>query len=186
VKTKLVVAAAIVTVIAGGVLVARPVAQAQQTAAEAKEAAPQTPLKVTMVISRYQGEKRTSNLPYTFFINASRTGGSTNLRMGSMVPIPQGVTGSAVASYNYQSIGMSIDCRASVKDDGRYELQLTVQDSQVMSASQGGPVMPPTIQSFTATNNLLLRNGQSVQYTTATDKVSGEVVKIDVTLEVLK
>ena len=67
-NTKLVVAVAIVTVIGSGVLAARPAPPAQQVptpAAEGrqKDALPQTPLKVTVVISRYQGEKRTSNLP---------------------------------------------------------------------------------------------------------------------------
>ena len=96
------------------------------------------------------------------------------------------IGGATVATYNYQNVGMSIDCRAFPQADGRFELRLTVQDSQVTAAAQGTSINAPTIQNFTSTNTLLLRNGQSVQYTTATDKVSGEVVKIDVTLEVLK
>ena len=33
---------------------------------------------------------------------------------------------------------------------------------------------------------MLLRDGQTMQYASATDSVTGEVVKIDVTLNVLK
>jgi hypothetical protein len=41
-------------------------------------------------------------------------------------------------------------------------------------------------RSFRASFVPLLRDGQTVQYTAATDPVSGEVVKIDVTVTVLK
>ena len=33
---------------------------------------------------------------------------------------------------------------------------------------------------------MLLRDGQSAQYSTATDKVNGEVWKVDVTMNVVK
>jgi hypothetical protein len=39
----------------------------------------------------------------------------------------------------------------------------------------------PRYQSFTSSNRLILRDGQTVQYTAATDKTSGEVIKLDVT-----
>jgi hypothetical protein len=46
--------------------------------------------------------------------------------------------------------------------------------------------MPPVLRSFTSNFTILLRDGQTAQYTTATDQVSGEVLKIDATLNVLK
>jgi hypothetical protein len=39
---------------------------------------------------------------------------------------------------------------------------------------------------MTAANNLVLRDGQTRQFTAATDRVTGEVVKVDVTLRVVK
>ena len=44
----------------------------------------------------------------------------------------------------------------------------------------------PAFRSFTSNFNILMRDNQTAQYTTATDQVSGEVLKIDATLNVLK
>jgi hypothetical protein len=167
----------------------RPVQQpaTPQPAATTKQL---TPLKVTVVISRYQGDKRTGSLPFTLWVNTNDQ--PTNLRMGSDVPVPSPTISSGstppVTSYQYRSIGTSIDCTAVGIDDGRFKLSLTVQDSQVFSdAAQGSQVrLPASFQSFTSTTMLLIRDGQTIQYTTATDKASGEVIKIDATLNVVK
>ena len=44
----------------------------------------------------------------------------------------------------------------------------------------------PAFQSFSSSMSVILKDGQSAQYTTATDKVSGEVIKVDVTLNVIR
>jgi hypothetical protein len=151
-----------------------------------------TPLKVTVVISRYQGEKRTGSLPFTMWVNTGDTR-DTNLRMTSEVPVPtstftQSPNPTTVASYQYKSIGTSIDCRAMALGDGRYRLTLGVQDSQVFSDAtpNASSRVPATYQNFTSQSFLLMRDGQTVQYTTAADKASGEVIKVDVTLNVVK
>lgn len=166
-----------------------PQGAASQPAATLK---PLTPLKVTVVISRYQGDKRTGSLPFTLWVNTDDR--PTNLRMGSEVPVPSGTFSSAggqqpppVTSYQYRSIGTSIDCTAVGIDDGRFRLSLAVQDSQVFSDAQGSQSRAPaSFQSFTSNTMLLIRDGQTIQYTTATDKASGEVIKIDATLNVVK
>ena len=43
-----------------------------------------TPLKVSVVVSRFQGEKKLSSLPYTLSVNAGSRG---TLRMGAKVPV---------------------------------------------------------------------------------------------------
>ena len=81
---------------------------------------------------------------------------------------------------------------ASTLDDGRYRLDLTIDDSSVYGDEPGpqGEMKRMgdrlAFRSFKSTNTLILKDGQSTQYTTATDKVSGEVTKIDVTLNVIK
>ena len=55
-------------------------------ALRADEKPPIVPLKVQIVISRYQGEKKVSSLPYTLAVNANLTN-KTSLRVGSQVPI---------------------------------------------------------------------------------------------------
>jgi hypothetical protein len=44
----------------------------------------------------------------------------------------------------------------------------------------------PSFRSFRASDSLVLKDGQTAQFTTAVDKVSGEIVKVDVTLTVVK
>jgi predicted small secreted protein len=44
----------------------------------------------------------------------------------------------------------------------------------------------PAFRSFKGVNTVLLKDGQTRQYTVATDRVTGEVLKVDVTLKVLK
>src|SRR5215216_1585525 len=73
---------------------AEAIARAQQKVAE--EAARQaeakanaiTPLDVEVVISRYQGDKKISSLPYSLSVNAGGRGERTSLRMGASVPMP--------------------------------------------------------------------------------------------------
>jgi hypothetical protein len=161
----------------------------------------QVPLKVQVVLSRYQGEKKISSTPYTMAVVAATAGKSefTRLRMGVDVPIPQtaipsskeGGTTAPVMSYTYRSVGTSFDCKAAIQDAGTFKVDLTVTDTAVMmpeasQAARGGFSGAPTIRSFTSSFSLLLKDGQSAQHTAATDPVSGEVLRVDVTLAVLK
>ena len=146
------------------------------------------PLKVTVTISRFEGEKKTASLPFVMWVNTGRDGGG--IRMSSEVPVPTttvSATGEKSMSYTYRNLGTNIDCSASALGDGTYRLMLSVEDSQVFrgTATQvDGP--RASFQNFRATNQPILRDGQSVQFAVATDKASGEVVKLDVTLNVVK
>jgi hypothetical protein len=140
------------------------------------------PLKVLLTLARYQGDKRISSAPYTLWVTANdpRT---TKLQMGVEMPLQAGT------AINYRNVGTSIDCNAVVGPGGTYKLALTVSDSSVSYAERDKPLSPegqPSFRSFHSTFNILLRDGQTAQYTTATDPVSGEVTKIDIALSALK
>jgi type II secretory pathway component HofQ len=155
---------------------------------------PIVPLKVQIVISRYQGDKKISSLPYSLVVNANAA--RTSIRLGSQVPVlsvAPANKGDAppFSGFQYKDVGTSIDCSAVTQDDGRFRLDITVSDSSVYGEDQVLPGMPkmanaPSFRSFSSTNAVILRDSQSLQYTTATDKVNGEVTKIDVTMNVLK
>ena len=76
-------------------------------------AAPVTPLKVSVVVSRFQGEKKLSSLPYTLSVNA---GSRATLRMGAKVPVMMMMTANMPKDLpqggpvQYQDVGTSIDC----------------------------------------------------------------------------
>jgi hypothetical protein len=95
-----------------------------------------------------------------------------------------------LTSYNYRDIGTSIDARAVSLPDGRFELTITVEDSSVFAeaSADAGPRVAnvPVFRTFSANSTLLLRDGQTGQFTTATDKINGEVLRIEVTVRVVK
>jgi len=189
--TKWVVGMAVVGAVSASAGPTRLIAQAPQEAT-AKPPAPAPQLvKVSIVVAHYQGEKRTVNLPYVFY---AAVGERTLVRTGSQIPIPQTTikAGEApVSSFMYQNVGVNIDCAVDVRGSGIYRVLLNIQDSWVSDAANNRPpatgqLAAPVIQSWSFNNIVLLRDGQTLQYATATDKVSGEVVKIDVSLDVIK
>jgi len=162
-----------------------------------------TPLKVQVLISRYQGEKKLSSLPYTLSVNAggdriNLNAGHASLRMGARVPVMMIMTANMPKDVpqggpvQYQEVGTNIDCNVSATgDDGRFRLEITIEDSSVYgdgpTAGDNKPAPGnPSFRSFKATDSMVLKDGQTAQFTTATDKVSGEIVKVDVTLTVVK
>jgi len=189
-----------VTLCGGGVT-------AQQQASVSQKANSLVPLKVVIVMSRYQGEKRVSSLPYTLSVNANDGApfGPTGefipkyaqLRTGASVPVPSlgapkdSPIQAQVGPVQYKSIGTSIDCAARSTDDGRFRLDVSVEDTSVYSegqSAQGAPKMSdvPSFRTFKTTNALILKDGQSEEFTAAADRITGEVTKVVVTLTVVK
>lgn len=161
-------------------------------------------LKLTIVIARYNGEKKVGSLPFQVMVIPGalpeRDGDRTELQTGARIPVPTttfaaaspgGLPNQPQTSYSYQQFGTNISASARGVDGTAYNIGLNVTDSQLLSESpeqvqyaQG--LRMPRYQSFTSSNRLILRDGQTVQYTAATDKTSGEVIKLDVTLNVIK
>ncbi|HET9942602.1 MAG TPA: hypothetical protein VFR05_04635 [Terriglobia bacterium] len=139
---------------------------------------PLTPLKVQVVIARYEGDKKVSSLPYILAVTANHEPGA-NLRMGSQVPVPMGQ-----GSVDYKNVGTNIDCGATSTDDGRFRVYVSIEDSSVMERRSND--FPPTLRTFLFRNTVVLKDGQTAQFTAAADKVTGEVVKVDVSLVVEK
>ena len=99
----------------------------------------------------------------------------------------------AFPSFTYQDVGINIDCFALSTDDGRFRVEITIQDTSGVLEPKSNPQSEPptlkdipTFRTFTSSQTLILRDGQTTQFTTATDRVSGEVTKVDVTLTVVK
>src|SRR5258708_22063830 len=103
--------------------------------AGAADEKPIIPVKVQLVLTRYQGDKKVGSLPYTLVVNAN--GPRAQLEMGSQVPVPSTTftpkeAGSApLTSYQYRDVGISIDCTAATLDDGRFRIELSIDDSSV-------------------------------------------------------
>ena len=175
---------------------------------EPKPKARPTSLRVQLVIARYQGEKKVGSVPYSFLVTAGTpagiqpllTGMIAKLRMGVEIPVPTTVSdrsGQAIpSSYVYRNVGTNIDCTAEDVGDGLFALRLNVENSSLYSSPEGrspssASEMPlgldiPLFRAFNVSLNPVLRDGQNVQAVASTDLVTGEVVKIDVSLSVVK
>jgi hypothetical protein len=150
------------------------------------------PLKVTVVFTEYDGEKKLSGLPYALFLKADDNSHFVGrVRMGVKVPIWTGVKESAV---QYQDIGSNLDCSAQTAGDGKYVLDLSLERSSIYPNSSEYPAASkpddqphtPLVRAFRANLALLLRDGQTTQNVIATDPLNGHTVKVEVTLNVVK
>ncbi|HXK11772.1 MAG TPA: hypothetical protein VMT70_19160 [Vicinamibacteria bacterium] len=160
-------------------------------------------LRVQLVITRFQGERKVASLPYTLLVTTG--GGRARMRMGVDTPVAVATAapGSGkplTTSFEYRNVGTNIDCAAWDKGDGRYQLNIGLENSSALAlekgpsggASPGGPPVDanptgsPLFRRFDANLDPWLRDGQSVQTVASTDPVTGEVVKVDVTLNVVK
>jgi hypothetical protein len=122
------------------------------------------------------------------------------LRTGAEVPVPSvAVPRDPKESGNqgpwgpvqYKSVGVNIDCWARSLDDGRFSVDVSIEDTSVYSEGQTAPGIAkidriPSFRTFRSSNALILKDGQTTQFTAAADKISGEVTKVDVTIAVVK
>lgn len=154
-----------------------------------------TPLRIQVVFTESEGERKISNLPYTLLVNAQSPDQKLQkaaIRMGLRVPVPTSST-----QFQYIEVGTNMDGWAYKLEDGRFALHLNLERSSSYSSTSAGqktapggqnePLsVQPTIQQFKTEVDLLMRDGQTTQSTLATDPVSGRVLRVDVTLNVMK
>jgi Flp pilus assembly secretin CpaC len=156
-----------------------------------KSGKPGTPLRVQVTFTRFQGEKKVSSMPYTLAVNADDR--PTVVRTGIQVPLLVFLSPEKGSTIMYKDVGNNLDCGAETLADGRYKLSFSLEQGSVHStdANPKSPTEPaafhaPVLRHFRSQTNVILRDGQSVQYVAATDPVSGELLKIDVTMNVVK
>jgi hypothetical protein len=164
-------------------------ARAQESAPAAKPNL--TPIKVQVVITKFQGEKKVSSLPYTLYCNANEKN-AARLAAGFDVPVVTKVQDSH--SVVFKTVGTMINATAVELERGLYRLELNVDQSSIY-APEGAAAKPgegwivptvPILRSFRASLNPILRDGQTAQHTAATDPINGEVVKVEVSVSAIK
>ena len=195
-----VVAAVIVSVFASEVR-----AQGNQ-ASQAPPPLPTVAVQVDVVLTRSQGEKRTSSMPFILMANAGPRGGNTSIRMGVDVPVgtstsnvtqtsnAQGSSPRAVATEKhvteFRNVGTDIDANVTRVDAATFGVYVNIRDSSIFTSDQ--TKMPNTIadptafRTFSTSNTLNMTDGQTRLFGVATDKITGETLRIEVKLTVLK
>jgi hypothetical protein len=156
-----------------------------------------TPLKIQVVLTEFDGNKKVMSLPYVSCVDTDRDRGNqlTKLRVGNKVPVYIGKD-AASAHLEWYNVGTSIDYRAWRVDPAVFRLELIIEREWVedvgpisalkQPAEDRSQFNEPVIHEFRNEFELSLRDGQTTEATVATDPVSGKVTKIAVTLWVLK
>lgn len=157
-------------------------------------------LMVDVTVARYLGEKRLSSTPYTMSV---LPGDRSSLRMGGEIPVPsttitpaqkEGEKAVVGTSYGYRSVGTNMDVQCS-RTEGtgaarQYRIHLTIDENSIyaddLAPATSKATGAPAFRSFKSTNTFSLRDGQSVEYTAATDRLSGEVYRVTIKLTVVK
>jgi hypothetical protein len=163
-------------------------------------------VQVDVVFTRWQGEKLVSSLPFVLIANASSRGTSTSIRMGVDVPVgtstsnvtqTTGAQGSSPRATNtarvateFRNVGTDIDANVARLDAANFSVGLNIRDSSIFTSDQtkmpNTLVDPTAFRTFSASNTLHLTDGQTRLFGVATDKITGETMRIEVKLTVLK
>ena len=155
-----------------------------------------TQVKVQIVFAEYEGDKKVKSLPYSLLVQANRSG---KLRIGSRVPVATGNDKGAI-QFQYIDVGTNLDCSASPAQDGKFQLRLSLERSWVegnvpVTMEKAATPSPehndslfrePIIHQVKFENTIFLRDSQTLETNFAADPVSGMVIKVEVTLNVLK
>ncbi|HXY26421.1 MAG TPA: hypothetical protein VEI73_17340 [Candidatus Acidoferrum sp.] len=156
-----------------------------------ERAKPEIPIKVQLVFSEYDGDKKLSSMPYTFGVIANERGlDGTSVRTGVRIPIEVNDKDSKTI---YMDVGSNIDCRIRIGDEGRYAVSLTFDRSALYpNKSPEGerlvtePNGQPLVRQFRTNENLLLKDGQTTEAVVSTDPLNGHTLRVSVTINVQK
>jgi hypothetical protein len=163
-----------------------------------------TPAKLQIVLSDYDGTAKVSSLAYTIplIVSGNKLSGPyAELRIGIRVPVATAAAKTGESTLQYIDVGTNIDARVAQTDDGRYQLDLRVdrsslyvagreQDGKIVgkewSAGEAPPNNQPMVREYRGGVVLSVREGQATEATVATDPLTGHVLKVEVTLSVVK
>jgi|HubBroStandDraft_1064217.scaffolds.fasta_scaffold04153_5 hypothetical protein len=167
----------------------------QDLAATIGEKYAQVPLKIQVVITEFDGTQKISSLPYTLYTVATgfqNRRGRDNLRFGVRVPIATDSSG----KISYEDVGTNIDCGAIMLSDAQYSMEFVVDRSSIVNPSTGKEIdwkagqanvgTPPMLRQFRDQFVVVMRDGQTTEGVSAADPATGHLLKVEVTLNVVK
>jgi hypothetical protein len=151
------------------------------------------PVKVQIVFTEHDGDKKISSMPYSFMtITDEKMGGnySTSLRTGVRIPIE---TDGKDQKTTYMDVGSNIDCGVKSEEDGRFRVYLIFDRSALYpnKSSEGERLVAepnglPLVRQFRTSENLILRDGQTSENILSTDPLNGHTLRVSVTISVQK
>ena len=158
---------------------------------------PDVPVRVQILLTEFDGAKKLSSLPYAIYTLASQRPRQHSQRLRFGVKVPVATTSGSSSQFTYQDVGTDIDCTAQQFSDGEFSLEMSVVRTSVSTRGANGeesewkpgneaPGPEPLLRSFSDNFMLVMRDGHTMEGTSAVDPVTGHLLKIEVTLNVLK
>jgi len=157
---------------------------------------PAIPVKVQIVFTEHDGDKKIVSMPYSFVSTARdiynyANSAGTSIRSGVRIPVE---TDGKDQKTTYLDVGSNIDCRIIAEDDGRFALNLVFDRSAIYPGGASGeeklevtrPNGQPLIRSFRISENMILKDGQNSESVLSTDPLTGHILRVSVTINVLK
>ena len=150
------------------------------------------PVRMQIVFTEQDGDKKVSSMPYSFATNARSVNyEQTSIRDGVRIPVE---TDGKDQKTTYLDLGSNIDCRVLPEEDGRFRVNLIFEHSSIYPGNTAGqeklditrPNGLPLIRSFRTNENFILRDGQTSESVLSTDPISGHTLRVSVTLNVQK
>ncbi len=136
----------------------------------------------------------TSRLPYSLLVPLN--GQRTSLRFDVTVPYGTALKvaegGIKSTERQYHPTGTNIDCTATRASDGRYRLVLSVADTSIVpsdrveAASAASGTQAVAFRSWSVSNTLYVRDGQTLPFSVGTDRITGETLRAEVTATLQK
>jgi hypothetical protein len=158
-----------------------------------ERAKPPIPIKVQVVFTELEGEKKISSMPYAFTVLAGEISGSspgTSLRTGVRIPIE---TDGKDQKTTYMDVGSNMDCSVRKEEDGTFRISLIFERSALYAnkSAEGERLVAepnglPLIRQFRSNQTLLLKDGQTSESVLSTDPLNGHTVRVSITINVQK
>jgi hypothetical protein len=166
-------------------LAAVPSAGAQEAAAKAPEAVKPAGqrLRVRFQETRLRGESTTATSAYNLLLHAGAEG--ARAFVGTQARIT--VADKQARATLFKNAGVEARAKVEALPDGRYRVDAKYERSSVLGAGggEGTPVVAtdnPILRVVRGESTVLLREGETVAFASAVDAVSGEVVRVDLTV----
>ena len=111
------------------------------------------------------------------------------------MPLPLPAANAQVTPFTYRSLGTSIDVTAVASSPGKFGLLIAVSESSLQPRDAAGqskettelPLQnQPIFENYQSSNTVHVRDGETTQFTASTNRLTGEVVRVEVMVKVVK
>ena len=162
-------------------------AEAQESAGPKPAVAEETAgprLRVRFLETRQRGEKTTAVPPFVVVMHPGDK--EAFVFVGTQVALRTIDKGTQTVAF--KNAGVQARVTATALADGRYRLDASFEEGGVLGAGPGASTPSnednPILQVVKSESRLVIRDGETVPFASAVDPVTGEVVRIDVALDV--